>query len=88
MSAGYAESTIARFKLELDERVPEAMLGCREPVCLGIDEAGRGCVLGPLVYGMVVWRVKDSPRSSELGMRDSKTMTALARERCRRACFA
>ncbi|MCR4404746.1 MAG: ribonuclease HII [Candidatus Acetothermia bacterium] len=45
---------------------------------LGIDEAGRGPVLGPLVVAGVLISGQDEPRLKSLGVRDSK---ALSRER-------
>jgi ribonuclease HII len=47
----------------------------------GVDEAGRGSILGPLVIagiGIPANRVSDLTR---LGIRDSKTLTSKARER-------
>ncbi|MFN3804859.1 MAG: ribonuclease HII [Pyrobaculum sp.] len=44
----------------------------------GIDEAGRGSLVGPLVIAVVVG---DSRQLSSLGVRDSKTLTPRARER-------
>jgi ribonuclease HII len=49
-------------------------------VC-GVDEAGRGSVLGPLVIaGIVIKRTKINNLKKQ-GVRDSKTLTPLARER-------
>ncbi|MDR3358263.1 MAG: ribonuclease HII [Desulfovibrio sp.] len=42
----------------------------------GIDEAGRGCLAGPVVAGAVIW-----PRGHEIaGLTDSKLLSARARE--------
>src|SRR5262245_3165306 len=43
----------------------------------GIDEAGRGALAGPVVAAAVVLDRRTCPR----GIRDSKLLTALARER-------
>lgn len=44
--------------------------------CLGIDEAGRGCVCGPMVYGAVAWRQDEDEALGALGFQDSKTLPA------------
>ena len=44
---------------------------------IGIDEAGRGPVLGPLVYGCVWWPADCSAEMQEkYGFNDSKQLTA------------
>jgi ribonuclease HII len=45
----------------------------------GIDEAGRGPVMGPLVVASVC--VEDDLRLTEIGVRDSKKLTPKVRER-------
>eukprot|EP00794_Sanderia_malayensis_P005327 gene5327-5996_t len=52
-----------------------------KPCCLGIDEAGRGPVLGPLVYGICYCPLEEIDHLSELGFADSKTLNEEARER-------
>jgi ribonuclease HII len=47
---------------------------------LGVDEAGRGCVLGPLVVGGFVLREDRLPELTSLGVRDSKLLTPAKRE--------
>ncbi|MCI4367136.1 MAG: hypothetical protein L3K08_05245, partial [Thermoplasmata archaeon] len=47
---------------------------------LGIDEAGRGCVLGPLLVGGFVLLEGDLPKLGEIGVRDSKRLTPRRRQ--------
>lgn len=42
------------------------------PTRLGIDEAGRGCVLGPMVYAGCLVELDDEPSLRAAGVRDSK----------------
>ena len=51
------------------------------PCIVGIDEAGRGCVLGPMVYGAAFWAKDDDEAISKLGYDDSKGLTAEVREK-------
>lgn len=47
----------------------------------GLDEAGRGCLAGPVVAAAVILPLNDEIATLLAGVRDSKQMTALARER-------
>lgn len=50
---------------------------------VGVDEAGRGCLAGPVVAAAVIWN-PDLPHSPELAMiKDSKKLSRLAREKLR-----
>jgi ribonuclease HII len=46
----------------------------------GVDDAGRGCVIGPLVIAGVLLREEDLPRLTELGVKDSKLLSPHRRE--------
>jgi ribonuclease HII len=46
----------------------------------GVDEAGRGCVIGPLVVAGVAVKVETLPLLSELGVKDSKLLSPKKRE--------
>ena len=46
----------------------------------GVDEAGRGCVIGPLVVAGVMLKAENLPFLSKLGVKDSKLLTAKKRE--------
>ena len=50
---------------------------------LGIDEAGRGCVLGPMVYSGCLVHVDHEPSLTDAGVRDSKKLTAKKRAELR-----
>lgn len=52
-------------------------------VRLGIDEAGRGCVLGPMVFGAVAVHDRDEPALRAMGVRDSKMLRPARREELR-----
>lgn len=42
---------------------------------IGIDEAGRGCILGPMFVGLVVWKTERLSKLSEWGVKDSKKLS-------------
>lgn len=47
----------------------------------GVDEAGRGAFAGPVVAGAVILTKTQEEALLQMGLRDSKKMTALSRER-------
>ena len=49
-------------------------------IICGIDEAGRGSVIGPLVVLGISIHEKDVPSLREIGVRDSKSLSRKARE--------
>lgn len=46
----------------------------------GVDDAGRGCVIGPLVIAGVLIKEEDLPRLVQLGVKDSKLLSPHRRE--------
>ena len=46
----------------------------------GVDDAGRGAVIGPLVIAGVLVKEEDLPRLKELGVKDSKLLSPHRRE--------
>uniref|UniRef100_T1I159 Ribonuclease n=1 Tax=Rhodnius prolixus TaxID=13249 RepID=T1I159_RHOPR len=63
----------------ISSSVPEI---CKnEPCVAGIDEAGRGPVLGPMVYGICYCPKLKEDQLKETGCADSKTLTEEKREK-------
>ena len=60
-------------------RFPQACMG--EEIVIGIDEAGRGPVLGPLVYCAAFWPVSAHEEICALGFDDSKQLKESDRDR-------
>ncbi|MFN3910275.1 MAG: ribonuclease HII [Candidatus Anstonellaceae archaeon] len=47
----------------------------------GIDEAGRGCILGPMVIALTLINPMEEYRLKELGVKDSKLLTRNKRKK-------
>ena len=47
----------------------------------GVDEAGRGCAIGPLVIASVMFNEETLPTLREIGVKDSKKLSTKKRER-------
>ena len=54
----------------------------------GVDEAGRGCVIGPLVVAGVMLKAENLPLLSELGVKDSKLLTPRSVKHCTLKSYA
>ena len=57
-----------------------ALLDQSKEYMMGIDEAGRGPTLGPMVYGSAFCAVEDEPKLKAMGFMDSKVLTEAKRE--------
>lgn len=62
----------------IESRVPAA---CKSPCILGIDEAGRGPVLGPMVYGIAYYPQNKEHVLAKMKFADSKQLTEANREK-------
>ncbi|CAG8497589.1 10687_t:CDS:2 [Scutellospora calospora] len=71
LTSSYTYHSPLPSALEIDER---------EPCILGVDEAGRGPVLGPMVYGICYCPLSKYEQVSKLGFVDSKTLKESHRE--------
>lgn len=65
--------------LTLSSPIPKSCLS--EEVMLGIDEAGRGPVLGPMVYAVAYFPLRLSSDMKKMEFADSKTLTEAKREK-------
>ena len=73
-------------KAKISPRIPTleeemALLSQGYSFIAGVDEAGRGCLAGPVVAAAVILPLNEEIATLLTGVRDSKQMTALARER-------
>ncbi|KAG5177120.1 ribonuclease H-like domain-containing protein [Tribonema minus] len=55
---------------------------------MGIDEAGRGPVLGPMTYGAAYWSMNDDEAIKKLGYDDSKALSEDKREKLYKGIMA
>ncbi|MDH5362120.1 MAG: ribonuclease HII [Aigarchaeota archaeon] len=84
------ESAVAEFGGEYAVNGLRASLGCRrsrrrrqikrETIVAGVDEAGRGPVIGPLAIAGIAIEGEVLPSLSEIGVKDSKKLSPRARE--------
>lgn len=63
----------------VESKVPDACK--RVPCILGIDEAGRGPVLGPMSYAIAYYPQKSEDILAKMKFADSKALTEATREK-------
>ncbi|GAK67482.1 ribonuclease HII [Moesziomyces antarcticus] len=61
-------------------KIDTANPSVKVPCALGVDEAGRGPVLGPLVYGIAYCPVAYQDSLKQIGFADSKALTSERRD--------
>jgi ribonuclease HII len=69
--------------LNFDSAILEAKVNHVEPVLVGIDEVGRGCLAGPVVAAAVIFprlRLSSQIAESLMALDDSKKLSAEVRE--------
>jgi ribonuclease H2 subunit A len=59
--------------------IPDSCKGV--DIIVGIDEAGRGPVLGPLVYAAAFWPASEDAKIQLMGFNDSKQLKEIDREK-------
>lgn len=70
-----------RFSSSTHDEFPESVLDANESIVLGVDEAGRGPVLGPMVYGVAFCSEEFLVcLQKEYGFADSKVLKEAVRE--------
>eukprot|EP01105_Mastigella_eilhardi_P005471 TRINITY_DN17170_c0_g1_i1.p1 TRINITY_DN17170_c0_g1~~TRINITY_DN17170_c0_g1_i1.p1 ORF type:complete len:289 (-),score=58.17 TRINITY_DN17170_c0_g1_i1:95-961(-) len=66
--------------MQVSQHWSEDTAWLQEPCCMGIDEAGRGPVLGPMVYGACVCPMSRHTFLKSCGVADSKVLSAEKRD--------
>eukprot|EP00457_Paulinella_chromatophora_P007692 gb/GEZN01007716.1/.p1 GENE.gb/GEZN01007716.1/~~gb/GEZN01007716.1/.p1 ORF type:complete len:439 (-),score=60.68 gb/GEZN01007716.1/:161-1477(-) len=70
--------------LDVRLRVPSSRFSSTQAGCnfdVGVDEAGKGAVLGPLVYAAVAFTPDATKELKKQGVKDSKRLTPQSRQR-------
>ena len=79
MNRGSPAAAAAALRLPAELALPDPWQG-RDPAhCAGVDEVGRGCLFGPVFAAAVVLPAASLAPLAELGLTDSKKLTARRR---------